>query len=179
MTVIHPEPSGYGRVIRDGSGILQRIVEDRDAAVEEKQVAEINTGTYYFDIQVLKKYLPLLSTGNIQGEYYLPDVFALMIGQGLHVAVYRADDYRTCLGINDRCQLADAESIIRNRINSALMRQGVTMLDPAATYIDYIVKVAPDTVLYPNTILQGKPTVGPGCRIGPGAHLVNARLAGG
>ncbi len=179
LTTVPPDPTGYGRVIRDSAGQVRRIVEDRDASEEEKQVREINTGSYCFDLKLLKQFLPLLSTDNVQGEYYLPDLIAMLEEGGYQVGAYCLEDYRVGLGINDRSQLAQAAAILRERINGELMRQGVTMIDPAATYIDYGVKIGPDTVVWPGTVIEGNTIIGSGCRLGPGLHLRDVTLEDG
>ncbi len=176
LTAIPPDPDGYGRVIRDENGLVLRIVEDRDASPAEKLVREINTGTYCFDLKLLKCFLPRLSTANKQGEYYLPDIPALMREQGFHTGACRIDDYRIGLGINDRNQLAEAAGLWRGRINRALMLHGVTIVDPGSTYIDYGVRVGVDTIIYPGTVIEGDSAIGSSCRIGPGAHLRDVQV---
>ena len=174
-----PDPTGYGRIIRDESGLIQRVVEERDASLTEKKIREINTGTYCFDLKLLKRFLPRLSSDNAQGEYYLPDVLALLREQGFALGSYLIEDYRVALGINDRSQLAEAAAIWRERINRDLMLQGVSMIDPCTTYIDYGVSIGPDTVIAPNTIIAGKTKIGSSCEIGPCAHLRDAELHNG
>lgn len=174
-----PEPKGYGRVIRDESGYLKEIIEDRDASSEVKKIDEINTGTYCFNLKLLKHFLPLLKTDNVQHEYYLTDVLSLMRREGHTSAIYTVNDYRVGLGINNRAQLADAEKIMRKRINTSLMESGVTMVDPENTYIDYSVKIGKDTVILPGSVLQQDTVIGPGCVIGPHAHLISAVVKDG
>jgi len=179
MTAVVDDPAGYGRVIRDRNGSVQQIVEDKDASADEKKVPEINTGTYCFDLALLKRFLPRLSANNAQGEYYLTDIIALLKQHGYPVRATLVEDSRIALGINDRAQLAEAAAILRGRINHALMLQGVTMIDPENCYIDFGVRIGADTVIEPQTVIEGTTVIGSGCRIGPGAHLRNARVADG
>ncbi|HSW36441.1 MAG TPA: bifunctional UDP-N-acetylglucosamine diphosphorylase/glucosamine-1-phosphate N-acetyltransferase GlmU [Candidatus Limnocylindrales bacterium] len=171
-----PDPTGYGRIVRGENGYVIRIVEDRDTSEEEKQIREVNTGTYCFDLSLLRRFLPMLSSDNIQGEYYLTDVIALMCRDGHSVGTYEIDDYRVGLGINDRVQLAEAAALIRERINRTMMLSGVTIIDPGSTYIDYGVNIGSDTVIWPNSIIEGGTNIGSSCQIGPGAHLRAAQI---
>jgi len=173
LTAQMEEPSGYGRIIRDGEGRIRAIVEEPDLTPEQRSVREINTGSYCFELQALKKYLPLLPQNKKKGEYYLTDLLPLLLAAGLRVEAYKIDDAVQALGINDRLQLARATSRMRERINAALMLSGVTMIDPATTYIDVGVEIGRDTVIFPQTILEGKTRVGENCRLGPGLQLVD------
>jgi bifunctional UDP-N-acetylglucosamine pyrophosphorylase/glucosamine-1-phosphate N-acetyltransferase len=173
------EPSGYGRIIRDGEGRIRAIVEEPDLTPEQRSVREINTGSYCFELQALKKYLPLLPQNKKKGEYYLTDLLPLLLAAGLRVEAYKIDDAVQALGINDRLQLARATSRMRERINAALMLSGVTMIDPATTYIDAGVEIGRDTVIFPQTILEGKTSVGENCRLGPGLQLVDTIVGNG
>jgi len=171
-----PDPSGYGRVIRDDRNRVKCIVEDRDASKQEKKISEINTGTYCFDLRLLREYLPRLSTDNTQQEYYLTDVVSLLYNDGYKTGVYVIDDNRVGLGINNRAQLAEATMLIREKINYRLMMQGVTMVDPGSTYIDHDVKIGPDTTLLPNCTIEKGTAVGKGSLIGPNSHLIAAKV---
>lgn len=175
MTAVLPDPTGYGRIIQGGGQVI-RIVEERDASIDEKQVLEINTGTYCFDIKLLKRFLPRVSANNAQGEYYLTDVIALLAEEKHRVGSYQILDPQAGLGINDRCQLADAADIIRKRINRQLMLQGVTIMDLNSVYIDFGVRIGGDTVIWPHTVIEGNTEIGSACLIGPGAHIKDARL---
>ena len=170
-TTILPDPSGYGRIIRDDSRRVKCITEDREATQEEKEINEINTGTYCFDLRLLREYLPRLSTDNAQQEYYLTDVVSLLYRDGYKTGTYVIDDYRVGLGINNRVQLAEAAMLMREKINKDLMMQGVTMIDPANTYIEHDVRIGTDTTLLPNTTLEKGTIIGKGCLIGPNSHL--------
>lgn len=171
-----PDPAGYGRIIRGQDGLIDSIVEDKDASPEQKKICEINTGTYCFDIKLLRYYLPLLTTDNEQKEYYLPDVTALMRRDGHAVGAYLIEDSRVGLGINNRAQLAEAASLLRRRINNTLMLQGVSIEDPDSVYIDYGTKVGVDTVIRPGCTIEKGTIIGDSCLIGPGTHLCAARI---
>ncbi len=165
------DPTGYGRIVRSGSSMVERIVEEKDASEEEKKIDEINTGTYCFDIGLLKHYLPLLGTENAQNEYYLTDVIALMRADGYETSACLIGDYRVGLGINNRVQLAEATRMLQKRINRSLMLSGVSMPDPESVYTDVDVVIGPDTVIRPNCVLEQGTVIGSGCLIGPNVHL--------
>ncbi len=169
-----PDPTGYGRIIRSENNMVIKIVEEKDASSEEKEIAEINTGTYCFDIKLLKHYLPLVGSDNAQNEYYLTDVISFMQRDGYRTGLYHLKDYRVGLGINNRVQLAEATQLLQERINRSLMLKGVSMPDPASVYTDADVVIGKDTEILPNCILQKGTIVGSGCRIGPDVHLSNA-----
>lgn len=179
LTARLDDPTGYGRVIRDGAGNVCRIVEHRDATEEELAVNEVNTGIYCFNSPLVFDYLRRVSPVNTQGEYYLTDVVGLMVGDGLRVASYQAPVADEVMGINDRIQLARAGEVLRRRILEDLMREGVTVVDPASTFVGPLVKVGPDTVIHPFTIIEGETVIGEECVIGPGARLYSAILGDG
>ncbi len=179
LTAVLPDPAGYGRVVRRSDGTLRAVVEEEDATARERAITEINSGTYCFELAVLRRFLPRLKNDNIQREYYLPAVLSLMVGEGLPVALHTVEDYRVVLGVNDRSQLAEAAAVWRRRINQAHMQAGVTLLDPGSIYIDYGVSVGTDTVIYPQTMLEGACRVGQGCRLGPQTHLTCSSLGDG
>ncbi len=169
-----PDPTGYGRIIRSEKNMVTKIVEEKDASDEEKDISEINTGTYCFDIKLLKHYLPLVSSDNTQNEYYLTDVISFMQRDGYGTGLYYLNNYRVGLGINNRVQLAEATQLLQKRINHSLMLKGVSMPDPTSVYTDADVVIGPDTEIMPNCVLQKGTIVGSDCRIGPGVHMVNA-----
>jgi bifunctional UDP-N-acetylglucosamine pyrophosphorylase/glucosamine-1-phosphate N-acetyltransferase len=175
-SVIMADPTGYGRIVRGNGNQVLRIVEEKDASAEEKQITEINTGTYCFDLRLLKHYLPLVNNINAQGEYYLTDVVAALSGEGHSVESYQLDEPCLGLGINTRLQLAEAASVMRERICHRLMMQGVTIEDPGSTYIDDKVEVGPDTIIRPGSVIEKGTRVGSRCIIGPYSHLVNAEV---
>ena len=176
VATMEPEdPAGYGRVVRDANGDLDRIVETKaagDATPEQLALREVNTGIYVFDPRALAEALPRVGTDNAQGERYLPDVLPLLP----RVAVHVVDDPSLTLGVNDRTHLAEVTALARARINAAHMRAGVTMLDPATTYIDAEVVIGPDTEIGPAVTLKGRTTIGANCRLGPNVVAVDATL---
>lgn len=176
ITAQMDNPTGYGRIIRDSGGKVIRIVEELEATPEQKAIREVNTGSYCFDLEALKRFLPLLPKNERKGEYYLTDLLFILVERGYPVEAFLLKDSRQALGINDRSQLALAASWMRKKINQELMRAGVTMLDPGSVYVDLGVEVGKDTVIYPQVILEGATWVGENCLLGPGVHLVNARV---
>lgn len=171
LTACVPKAEGYGRIVRNSSGSLSRIAEDRDATVQEKMINEVNTGVYLFEAAALHRALPLLRNENSQAEYYLTDVLQILLQEKLPVAACLVSDWRMTMGINDRAQLTAAEKLLRERINGQLMLDGVTMKDPAAVYIDAGVHIGRDTVLLPGTMLLGRTIVGENCLIGPHTEI--------
>ncbi len=178
LTADMPNPTGYGRIIRDGEQIL-RIVEEKDADVEQKQISEINTGTYLFDAEFVFQALKNLNTDNAQGEYLLTDVIAAAVADGKKTRAICVSDPTEVMGINDRCQLAEAEALMRWRINTELMRSGVTMIDPTTVYVDATVEIGADTVLQPNVQLRGITKIGPNCLVDTGVVVLDSTVAAG
>ncbi len=174
-----PNTAGYGRIIRDQNGQVEKIVEDRDASKAEKDITEVNTGTYCFDLELLRYYLPRLETNNMQQEYYLPDVVEMMRHDGYATGAYLLDDYRVGLGINNRAQLAEAVKILQHKIKQKLMLSGVTIEDPASVFIDHDVQIKPDTVIRPGCVIEKGTVIGQDCIIGPGTHLFKATIGNG
>lgn len=166
-------PFGLGRIVRDGHGHLARIVEERDASATEKAIREINAGIYAFEAAALTAALGRLTTHNDQGEEYLTDVFGILAADGAKVSVHVAPDAVETLGCNDRAELAALRAILRDRTNTRLMREGVTIIDPATTWIDVTATVARDAVIEPNTQLRGATEVGEGAEIGPDVTLID------
>lgn len=175
LTAELAEPAGYGRVLRDRSGRVQRIVEDADASPEEKQVREINAGAYVFDPAALREALGSLAPDNAQGEYYITDTVGWLLSRGRTVSALVGSPEET-MGINSRRELAQVEAVMRRRILERLMDEGVTIVDPLTTYVHAGVKVGRDSVIHPQSHLEGATTVGRGCTIGPQARLVDASL---
>ena len=176
LTSQAPDPTGYGRIVRNEVGIVERIVEQKDASDEEKKITEINAGVYCFDNQKLFAALKLLNNDNAQGEYYLTDVIGILKGQDEVVTAYRMADFDESMGVNDRVALARANQIMQKRINTKLMQEGVTMLDPATTYIDAGVKVGNDTVIEGNVVIKGNTTIGSDCLIGAGSRITDSTI---
>ncbi|WP_160725678.1 bifunctional UDP-N-acetylglucosamine diphosphorylase/glucosamine-1-phosphate N-acetyltransferase GlmU [Bacillus sp. USDA818B3_A] len=171
LTAKIDNPTGYGRIIRNEKGLVEKIVEHKDASEEERIINEINTGTYCFDNQALFQALNNVSNDNVQGEYYLPDVIEILKKQGEVVTAFQTDEFEETLGVNDRVALSEAERIMRSRINESHMRNGVTIIDPANTYIEADVQIGQDTVIYPGTIIKGQSVIGTECVIGPNSEI--------
>jgi len=159
LTTDLPDATGYGRIVRGKGGMIERIVEEADATEHERAIHEINSGIYAFDIARLRALLPLVNANNKQKEYYLPDVIEFSLMEKRIVVPFKANSEEV-LGINTRVELANAEKILRRRINEYWMLRGVTMRDPESTYVDADVQIAPDTVLYPNVYLEGSTSIG-------------------
>lgn len=163
------DPTGYGRIIRDGEEVL-KIVEHKDCNEEELKVNEMNAGMYCFDIKSLLSSLEELNNNNVQGEYYLTDVIGILKSKGEKVGALLTD-YEDTLGVNSRAQLAEAERVLRKRINQFHLDNGVTLIDPNTTYIGVNAIIGKDTVIYPNNIIEGNTKIGEGCTI-----LQNSRI---
>ena len=179
MSALMDDPFGYGRILRDANGDVAGIVEQKDASEEQKQIKEINTGNYCVEAPLLFEVLRTLGNNNAQGEYYLTDVLAKLRAMGKKVGGVITADSEMIMGVNSRRQLAEAESVMRRRIAERHMDDGVTIMDPASTFIEKSVKIAPDTVIYPNTWLQGATVIGEDCEIGPNVRLENVKVADG
>jgi bifunctional UDP-N-acetylglucosamine pyrophosphorylase/glucosamine-1-phosphate N-acetyltransferase len=179
LTACIPDPTGYGRIVRDKGDRVARIVEHGDATDEEREIVEINTSIYCFRRSVLAPSLRRLSPENAQGEYYLTDVIAVLHDAGYPVISLVVGDPMEAAGVNDRAQLAIAEAELRDRTNERWMRRGVTMLDPERTYIDASVELATDVTLFPGAILQGATSVGAGAEIGPDTRLIDCTVGDG
>lgn len=173
-TVRLDDPGHYGRIVRDERDRVARIVEYRDATDDERDIDEVNVGLYVFRAAALRAALARLSSDNAQGELYLTDVVHLLIDAGHTVATCEADDPEMCMGVNSRVELAAVNAVMRRRLLERLMLAGVTVEDPATTYVDWGVEVGRDTVVRANTHLLGRTTVGAACEVGPGAFLRNA-----
>jgi bifunctional UDP-N-acetylglucosamine pyrophosphorylase / glucosamine-1-phosphate N-acetyltransferase len=172
------DPSGYGRVVRRADGSVAKVVETKtagDATAEELAIDEVNTGIYAFDGAFLLDTLPKLTADNAQGELYLPQV----LDHADSVSAHEVDDPNLVLGVNDRVALAQVRQIAQRALLEGLMRSGVTVTDPAATYVDVGVRVDQDTTLEPGTVLRGETTIGADCRIGPHVVAIDATIEDG
>lgn len=176
LTAFMDDPAGYGRIIRDADGNVLGIVEEKDAVLEQKAIKEINTGIYCVEAPLLFEVLAILTCDNAQGEYYLTDVLAKLNAMGKKVGGVATADSDMIMGINSRRQLAEAENIMRQRILNKLMDDGVTIMDPASTFIEKGVEIGQDTVIYPYTWLEGTTKIGEDCQIGPNVRLTNVRI---
>ncbi len=179
LTARVPEPGALGRVVRGKDGQVLRIVEAADASPEERAIDEINTAVYCFRRSVLAPALRRLTPDNAQGEYYLTDLVSVLREAGYRVAAMQVADAAEGEGINDRVQLAAAEAELRRRTNERWLRAGVTLVDPATTYLDASVQLGPDVTIFPGTILQGTTVVGAGAEIGPNTRLVDCVVGEG
>lgn len=179
LTALYDDPTGYGRVVRDAHGLVTGIVEHKDASDEVRRINEINAGIYCFNCRALFEALARLRPNNAQGEYYLTDVVGNLVSAGLTVAALAAADPAEVMGINDRVQLAQAERKARDRVRDELMLSGVTMIDPAATYVDAGVQIGPDTVVWPGAVITGDTRIGGGCTIGPHVQLDGVTMGDG
>ena len=166
----------FGRVVRDDEGHVRAIVEVRDADSEQRALREVNSGYYVASGEHLWPALERVTDDNDQGELYLTDVAAILAGDGRHVHAHHHDDPLVAKGVNTRADLAEAEALLRARINHRHMLAGVTIVDPAATYIDHGVEIEAEAVLHPGTVLRGTTRVGEGARIGPHVVAVDAEI---
>ena len=176
LTAIAENPTGYGRILRSEDGQVEQIVEQKDATAQQQLVKEINTGTYCFDNKALFETLKLVKNDNAQGEYYLPDVIELLQKQNEIVEAYVTEDFEETLGVNDRVALAQAESLMRARINERHMRNGVTIIHPESTYISAEAAIGRDTVIQPGSMIEGKTVIGEDCLIGPNTQIIDSRI---
>lgn len=179
LTATMDDPSGYGRIVRNGSGEFLKVVEEADASPRERPIAEVSTGIWCFRPGPLFESLENLTPGNAQGEYYLPDAAWEIASKGGIINTVAAQDPDEAIGVNDRAQLADAARELRARKIEKLMAAGVTIEDPAATYVDDGVEVGPETVIRPNTYLEGETRIGRGCTIGPEVQIVDSIVEDG
>ena len=180
LTVKVEDPAGYGRIIRDDEGLFERIVEQKDASDEERQIKEINAGIYCFDTKKLFDALSNVKNNNAQGEYYLTDVPALLRNMGEDVGIFHHGDSREVSGINNRAELADLERILRYRTVSRMMLDyGVTFIDPKSAYVSEQASIGRDTVIYPNVTIEGETQIGDGCTIRSGTRISNSRIGHG
>ncbi len=178
-TAFVPDPTGYGRILRDDAGALLRIVEHRDATDDERAVAEINSGVYVFDLAPLFPALSRLGSANAQGEYYLPDLVAIHRADGRRVDAVALDDADEIRGINTRAELAEVGRVLQSRINAGHMAAGVTLVDPGTAYIGPDVAIGPDTVLHPFVILDGQTRIGANCELHAGTRVIDAVIEDG
>jgi bifunctional UDP-N-acetylglucosamine pyrophosphorylase/glucosamine-1-phosphate N-acetyltransferase len=182
MTIELDDPGSYGRVVRDEEGWVERVVEAKaagDADTSQLAIREINAGTYAFDAAPLAAALQGLSNDNAQGEYYLPDVFPALRGAGHQVAAHRAEDFAVTMGVNNRVDLAAVEAEGRRRLIEAHMLAGVTVADPASTWIDAGVEIAADTRIEPGCTLRGETKIGKGAVVGPLSTLIDSAVGAG
>lgn len=176
LTALMDDPYGYGRVVRDTSGLVARIVEQKDAGPEEQEIREINSGIYCMDSDFLFNNIREIGNDNAQGEYYLTDLLAIAVQKGLTCLALQAADADEIMGVNDRAQLASAGRILRRRINNEHMLNGVTLIDPEATYIDHGVMIGADTTIHPGCRIGEGTVIGCGCEIEAGVSISACRI---
>ncbi len=179
LTAIPEDATGYGRIVRNESGLIREIVEEKDASPEIKQIKEINTGTYCFSGGFLFEALAKLTPNNVQQEYYLTDLISLSVAENLPVAAEICSDPRELQGINSREQLAEAARVMNQKVAEKLMAAGVTILDPRSTFIERDVSVGRDSLILPFTFLHGQTTIGEDCVIGPNSQIESSKLGNG
>jgi bifunctional UDP-N-acetylglucosamine pyrophosphorylase / glucosamine-1-phosphate N-acetyltransferase len=177
LTASVKSPKGYGRIVRDGSGQIEAIVEERDATDAQRAITEINSGIYAFEVEPLFDALRQTGTRNAQGEHYLTDLVEIYRRQGRAVEALQIDDANELLGINSREELALMNTILRDQRNRQVMASGVTLVDPATTWIGPDVQIGQDTVIQPNVYLEGKTTIGRSCEIQAGSRIIDSTLA--
>ena len=176
LTTRVENPTGYGRIIRDENQDLLKIVEQKDASEEEKLVNEINSGIYCFNGKSLREALDKIDNNNAQGEYYLTDTIEIMRSNGLKVGAFDGATIEELMGVNSRVELAKAEEIMRKRINTMHMVNGVTIIDVNSTYIESDVQIGNDTIVYPGAMLKGNTVIGTGCTIGMNSCITNSTI---
>jgi bifunctional UDP-N-acetylglucosamine pyrophosphorylase/glucosamine-1-phosphate N-acetyltransferase len=180
LSVKLDDPTGYGRVVRDAEGRFERIVEQKDASAEERQIAEINAGIYCFETRALFPALERVRPANAQGEFYLTDVPGILRADGEDVSVFLHGDAREVSGINTRVELSEFERLVRLRTLRRLMLEGgVTVIDPQHTYVSPDAQIGRDTVLHPNVHVEGHTVIGESCELHAGVRVTNSRVGSG
>ncbi|MFI9831734.1 bifunctional UDP-N-acetylglucosamine diphosphorylase/glucosamine-1-phosphate N-acetyltransferase GlmU [Streptomyces sp. NPDC051913] len=180
LTAEVPDATGYGRIVRDGaSGAVTAIVEHKDASDSQRAIREINSGVFAFDGQLLADALGKVRTDNSQGEEYLTDVLGILREAGHRVGASVAADHREIAGINNRVQLSEARRILNDRLLTQAMLAGVTVIDPATTWVDVTVTFDQDAVVHPNTLLHGTTHIGSDAEVGPNSRLKDTHVGAG
>lgn len=176
VSAILNNPAGYGRIVRNANSAITQIIEDKDCDATQRSVNEINAGIYLIDAVFLRANIRKLGNANAQGEFYLPDLVRLAVKAGKKVSVLTHLDSEEIMGINNRVELSRAGAVMRRRISIDLMRSGVTIVDPDATYIDHGVTIGVDSIIHPNACLKGDTAIGANCVIEEGAIIKNAQI---
>lgn len=179
LSMLPPDPFGYGRIVLDNAGSLIEIIEQKDCTPSQAAIQECNAGCYAFDGALLAAHIDKINNDNAQGEYYLPDMLAILREAGQRVTSFCCDDYRDGLGVNSRAQLAELTAIARDRINETLMAEGVTFIDPALAWIGPDCTIGRDTVVRPLTFMEGTCHIGESCEVGPNTRLTNVTCGNG
>ncbi len=175
LTALIDRPYGYGRILRT-QGRITRIVEEKDASRAQREIKEINSGIYAFNVEPLFDSVEQIGSDNAQGEYYLPDLIGVYRRRRKVVSTFTIDNASEIRGINSRSELAEVSTMVRQQKNEELMAAGVTLIDPATTYIDVDVEIGPDTVIYPCVFIEGSTRIGAACEIHAGSRIVNSTL---
>jgi len=178
LTVVADDPMGFGRIMRDTTGRVLSVVEEAVATEDQRKIRELNCGVYCFESDWLWPHLDQIDLSP-KGEYYLTDLVEMAADEEYQIAAWTIDDVTEVLGINNRVQLANAEGVIRRRINEHWMHAGVTMVDPATTYLEADVQIGRDTVIYPNTHVKGSSQVGKRCQLGPNSIICDSNVGDG
>ena len=177
LSVRLENPTGYGRIVRDEDGSFVKIIEQKDATDEQRQIREVNAGIYCFEAQQLFAALDRVQPANSQGEYYLTDVAEILRTEKQEVAVYHHHDAREVLGVNTRAELAEFENLLRRgTIRRLMLDEGVTFIDPSHSYVSGEAQVGRDCVIHPNVHIEGKSIIGEACEIHQGSRISNSRL---
>ena len=175
LSAVFENPFSYGRVLKDGNKVL-KIVEEKEANEEQKKIKEINAGVYIFKSQDLVKALAQINNNNEKGEYYITDVIEILSNENKKVISYSLEDSMEIQGVNSKVELALVSKVLRERKNTALMEEGVILIDPANTYIEDEVKIGRDTTIYPNVTLQGNTEIGENCEILSGTRIIDSKV---
>lgn len=179
LSALMENPKGYGRIIRGESKELVGIVEEKDASEEQRLICEINSGMYCFEGKALREALLEIRSDNSQGEYYLTDAVEIIRGKGMTAGAFAGATSEQIMGVNNRIQLSEAECLMKKRINEFHMLNGVTLIDPLATYIESGALIGSDTIIYPGSLIKGNSVIGEGCIVGPGCTIDSSRLDDG
>lgn len=175
LTADAPDPTGLGRIVRDENGEIRKIVEHKDASDGEREITEVNSSNYCFEINDLLSALKKIGNNNAQGEYYLTDAIEILKNEGKKVLAYKTD-FKEFMAVNSRDQLAQASSAMKERILSNLLSEGVTIIEPNSTYIESDVVIGRDTIVYPGAFIEGNTVIGEDCIIGHNTRLLNAKI---
>ncbi len=179
ITLLLPDPRGYGRIVKNRQGNIAKIIEETDTSAREKKISEVNSSIYCFRTESLFENIQKIKTQNTQNEYYLTDIIEMLVGAGKKVNCLKVPDYTEVMGINDRLQLSELEDIMKKRINENLMKNGVTIRDPHSCYIESTVMVEKDVIIEPSCFIRGKTMIGKNSVIGPFCQITDTAIGEG